>query len=155
MSLKCEPTWKESGQRWERGISRHEGAFVPPPLRDRYATVRYITVRTHSLNQPRYSGCHGCWHAPGQQRRVYARWSSASCNTHPPHPPPPPSWRTRGPSWGHPMLVLGAILSFLEPFVRIFAKIDKISLKLTFEMPARRALRGSRGAPYFGAESVT
>ena len=42
----------------------------------------------------------------------------------------------RGPSWGHPNVVLGAILSFFEPFCgHLSPKIDKVSLKLTFEYP--------------------
>jgi len=30
------------------------------------------------------------------------------------------SGSTKGPSWGYPMLVLGALGSFLEPFVGIY-----------------------------------
>ena len=34
----------------------------------------------------------------------------------------------RGPSWGHPMVVLGTIRSFLEPFCgHLSPKIDKVS----------------------------
>ena len=40
---------------------------------------------------------------------------------------------TRGPSWGHLLVVLGAILSFLEPFCgNLLPKVDKFSCKLTF-----------------------
>ena len=43
---------------------------------------------------------------------------------------------TRGPSWGHPRVVLGTIGSFLEPFCGHFSpKIDKVSYKLTFKYP--------------------
>ena len=43
---------------------------------------------------------------------------------------------TRGPSWGHHSVVLGAIMSFLEPFCGYLSpKIEKVSLKLTFEYP--------------------
>ena len=39
---------------------------------------------------------------------------------------------TRGPSWGHPMVVLGTIRSFLEPFCgHLLPKIDKVSEELT------------------------
>ena len=35
---------------------------------------------------------------------------------------------TEGPSWGHPMLVLGALGSFLEPFCgHLLPKVDKVS----------------------------
>ena len=35
---------------------------------------------------------------------------------------------TEGPTWGHPMLVLGAICSFLEPFCgHLSPKLDKVS----------------------------
>ena len=36
---------------------------------------------------------------------------------------------TRGPSWGHPMLVLGALGSFLEPFCEICCRKLTISLE--------------------------
>ena len=50
----------------------------------------------------------------------------------------------RGPSWGHPMLVLGALGSFLEPFCgQTLPKVDKLCSKLTFEIPPRRALGGT------------
>ena len=43
---------------------------------------------------------------------------------------------TRGPSWGHILVVLGAIVSFFEPlFGHLSPKIDKVSYKLTFEYP--------------------
>ena len=43
---------------------------------------------------------------------------------------------TRGPWWGHLLVVLGAILSFLEPFCRhLSPKIDKVSEKLTLRYP--------------------
>ena len=59
---------------------------------------------------------------------------------------PPAS--TRGPSWGHLLVVLGAILSFLEPFCgHLLPKVDKFSCKQTFEILIRRALRGSTPAP--------
>ena len=45
--------------------------------------------------------------------------------------------------WGHSMLVLGALCSFLEPFCgHLSPKIDKVSEELTFEIPPRRALGG-------------
>ena len=50
---------------------------------------------------------------------------------------------TKGPMWGYPRLVLGALGSFLEPFFgHVLPKVDKICSKLTFEIPPRRALRG-------------
>ena len=50
---------------------------------------------------------------------------------------------TRDPSWGHLLFVLGAILSFFEPFCRYFLpKVDKFSCELTFDIAPRRALRG-------------
>ena len=50
---------------------------------------------------------------------------------------------TKGPMWGYPRLVLGALGSFLEPFCgHVLPKVDKIYSKLTFELPPRRALRG-------------
>ena len=40
------------------------------------------------------------------------------------------------PSWGHLNVVLGAILSFLEPFCgHLSPEIDKVSERLTFEYP--------------------
>ena len=49
---------------------------------------------------------------------------------------------TKGPMWGYPRLVLGALGSFLEPFCgHVLPKVDKICSKLTFEIPPRRALR--------------
>ena len=44
--------------------------------------------------------------------------------------PPPAS--TKGPMWGYPVFVLGAISSFLEPFRgHLSPKIDKVSEELT------------------------
>ena len=38
--------------------------------------------------------------------------------------------------WGHPMLVLGALCSFLEPFRgHLSPKIDKVSEELTLRYP--------------------
>ena len=46
---------------------------------------------------------------------------------------PPP---TEGPAWGYPMLVLGAVCSFLEPFCgNLSPKIDKVSEELTLKYP--------------------
>ena len=43
---------------------------------------------------------------------------------------------TKGPMWGHPMLVLGALCSFLEPFYgNLSPKIDKVSEELTLRYP--------------------
>jgi hypothetical protein len=43
---------------------------------------------------------------------------------------------TKGPMWGHPMLVLGALCSFLEPFCgNLSPKIDKVSGELTLRYP--------------------
>ena len=43
---------------------------------------------------------------------------------------------TKGPMWGHPMLVLGALCSFLEPFCgHLSPKIDKVSEELTLRYP--------------------
>ena len=37
-------------------------------------------------------------------------------------------WSTEGPMWGYPVLVLGAISSFLEPFRgHLSSKVDKVS----------------------------
>ena len=60
----------------------------------------------------------------------------------------PCAWQpTKGPMWGYPRLVLGALGSFLEPFCgNVLPKVDKLCSKLTFEIPPRRALRGSRFA---------
>jgi len=56
---------------------------------------------------------------------------------------PQPCVATKGPRWGYPRLVLGALGSFLEPFDGgVLPKVDKLCLKLTFEIPPRRALRG-------------
>ena len=51
---------------------------------------------------------------------------------------------TEGPMWGHPMPVLGALSSFLEPFGgHLSPKLDKVSWKLTFEIPPQRASGGA------------
>ena len=43
---------------------------------------------------------------------------------------------TEGPWWGHPMLVLGALCSFLEPFCgHLSPKIDKVSEESTLRYP--------------------
>ena len=43
---------------------------------------------------------------------------------------------TRGPSWGHPMVVLGTIRSFLEPFCgHLSPNVDKVSEELTLRYP--------------------
>ena len=43
---------------------------------------------------------------------------------------------TKGPMWGHPMLVLGALCSFLEPFHgHLSPNIDNVSEKLTSRYP--------------------
>ena len=43
---------------------------------------------------------------------------------------------TEGPMWGHPMLVLGAFCSFLEPFCgHLSPKNDKVSEELTLRYP--------------------
>ena len=48
---------------------------------------------------------------------------------------PAPS-ATKGPMWGHPMLVLGALCSFLEPFCgHLSPKIDKVCEELTLRYP--------------------
>ena len=50
---------------------------------------------------------------------------------------------TRDPSWGHPRCGLGAVGAVLEPFRgHLSPKIDKVSCKLTFEIPPRRTLGG-------------
>ena len=50
---------------------------------------------------------------------------------------------TKGPSWGYPMLVIGALGSFLEPICgHVLPKVDKLFPKLTFKILPRRALRG-------------
>ena len=55
-----------------------------------------------------------------------------------------PRRSTKGPMWWYPRLVLGALGSFLEPFCgHVLPKVDKLSSKLTFEIPPRRALGGS------------
>ena len=57
----------------------------------------------------------------------------------------PDSGATRGPSWGHPRVVLGAVGSFLELFCgHLLPNVDKFSWKLTSEIPPRRASRGTR-----------
>jgi len=43
---------------------------------------------------------------------------------------------TEGSSWGYPMIVLGAVCSFLEPFCEhLSPKIDKVSKELTLRYP--------------------
>ena len=43
---------------------------------------------------------------------------------------------TKGPMWGHPVPVLGAISPFLEPFRgRLSPNIDNVSEKLTLRYP--------------------
>ena len=43
---------------------------------------------------------------------------------------------TKGPMWGYPVFVLGAISSFLEPFRgRLSPNIDNVSGKLTLRYP--------------------
>ena len=43
----------------------------------------------------------------------------------------PSSGSTEGPWWGYPMLILGAVCSFLEPFCgHLSPKVDKIFQKL-------------------------
>ena len=43
---------------------------------------------------------------------------------------------TDGPWWGHPMLVLEALCSFLEPFCgHLSPKVDKVSEELTLRYP--------------------
>ena len=43
---------------------------------------------------------------------------------------------TKGPMWGHPVPVLGAISPFLEPFCgRLSPNIDNVSEKLTLRYP--------------------
>ena len=55
-----------------------------------------------------------------------------------------PASTTKGPMWGYPVFVLGAVCSFLEPFRgHLSPNIDNVSEKLTFEIPPRRALGGS------------
>ena len=45
-------------------------------------------------------------------------------------------WSTRGPSWGHPVPVLGAVFPFLEPFCgHLSPKIDNASEKSTLRYP--------------------
>ena len=53
---------------------------------------------------------------------------------------------TRGPSWGHPMVVLGTIRSFLEVVLgailwAFIAKNRQGLRRIDFETPPRRALR--------------
>ena len=56
----------------------------------------------------------------------------------------PPQKALRG---GIPGVVLGAIRPFLDPFYgHLSPKIDKVSWKLTFEIPPRRALCGVEAA---------
>ena len=55
-----------------------------------------------------------------------------------PLPSPPTGCRvsTKGPMWGHPVPVLGAISPFLEPFRgRLSPNIDNVSEKLTLRYP--------------------
>jgi len=43
---------------------------------------------------------------------------------------------TKGPMWGHPVPVLGAISPFLEPFLgRLSPNIDNVTEKLTLRYP--------------------
>ena len=50
--------------------------------------------------------------------------------------------------WGYPRCGLGAVGAVLEPFCgHLSPKIDKVSSKLTFEIPPPRALRGSNFGP--------
>jgi hypothetical protein len=58
-------------------------------------------------------------------------------------------WRaTKGPMWGHPMLVLGALCPFLESICgHLSPKIDKVSEELT--------LRNPREGPWVGAAART
>ena len=71
----------------------------------------------------------------------------------PPHHssrPPCPSRpkTTKGPMWGYPRLVLGALGSFLEPFCgHVLPRVDRLCSKLTFEIPPRRALHGKTDPP--------
>ena len=45
-------------------------------------------------------------------------------------------YATRGPSWGHPMVVLGTIRSYLEPLCgHLSPKNDKVSGELTLRYP--------------------
>jgi hypothetical protein len=47
-----------------------------------------------------------------------------------------PLYTTKGPMWGHPVPVLGAISPFLEPFRgRLSPNIDNVSAKLTLRYP--------------------
>ena len=53
---------------------------------------------------------------------------------------------TEGPWWGHPMLVLGALCSFLEPFCgHLSPKIDKVSEELTLRYPHEEPCVEARG----------
>ena len=43
---------------------------------------------------------------------------------------------TKGPMWGYPVFVLGAVCSFLEPFCgHLSPNIDNVSEKLTLRYP--------------------
>ena len=49
---------------------------------------------------------------------------------------------TRDPSWGHSSVVLGAIVSFLEPFCgNLSPNIDKVCEELTLRYPQERMMR--------------
>jgi hypothetical protein len=53
------------------------------------------------------------------------------CACQPPHRVP-----SKGPMWGYPRLVVGALGSLLEPFCgHVLPKVDKLCSKLTFEYP--------------------
>ena len=62
---------------------------------------------------------------------------------------------TKGPMWGHPMLVLGALCSFLEPFCGYSSpKIDKVSEELTLRYHHEEPWVGrARTASRFAAAS--
>ena len=50
---------------------------------------------------------------------------------------------TKGPMWGYSRCGLGAVGAVLEPFCgHLSPKLDKVSCKLTFEIPPRRTLGG-------------
>ena len=52
---------------------------------------------------------------------------------------------TQSPMWGYPVLVLGAISSFLEPFRgRLSPNIDNVSEKLTLRYPHEGPWVGGR-----------
>ena len=55
---------------------------------------------------------------------------------------------TKGPMWGYPVFVLGAISSFLEPFRGYLSpKIDKVSEELTLRYPHEGPWVGGRSTP--------